>query len=443
MKIRNLPLAALCLALAPAALAQPPSTVAPQGPLRLTLEQALERALEANLALARARAELPAAEAARRGALALVLPRLNLLANGIRNSTEVAFGSPDDRRIILALNDWNYRFAVSQPIFAGLRDRRAYEQAKLGITTAEEGVRLAEDAVLLQVANDYLGVVLAEGLIDVEQKNLDLARRRRKQAGDLFEVGETTQVDVLRAETAIKEAERRLVTGRRARAEALGRLRVDLALDGDIAVSEPETLELSIPGEAALLTQAEESHPEIRRAADALRSAELEVSKQRGAYWPVLTADAGFIRQRSTFPQDKYGFAALRLTVPLFQGGEVGARVAGAIEREKQAALTLEEARRRVREDVRVALVEIEAATTRLALAREQLSTAEAEYEQTFELYQGQELTSLDVDSAETSLAEARRAVLTGRLEWKLAQIRTFFAAGSLKAALFNKEVSP
>jgi len=440
MKTRAWSLAVLCLGLGTTAIAEQPAA---QAAIKLTLEQALQRALEANLALLRARAEVPAAEAAKRGAFSLVLPRVNLLASGIRNSTEVAFGPEEDQRIILALNDWNYRFTVSQPIFAGLRERRAYDQAKVGIESAEEGVRAAEDSVLLQVSTDYLGVVLAEGLIDVEQKNLALAQRRRKQAGDLYEAGEITQVDVLRAETAIKESERRLVAARQLRAVALGRLRVDLALDGEIAVGEPESLELSIPDEVALAGHAEQRHPEILRAADALRIAELEVGKQRGAYWPVVTADAGFIRQRSTFPQDTYGFAALRLNLPLFQGGEVGARVAGALQRERQASLALEDARRRVREDIRAALVEVEAATTRFALAQEQLTTTEAEYAQTFELYQGQELTSLDVDAAETSLTDARRAVVTGRLERKLAQIRTWFAAGGLKNALMGREVSP
>lgn len=441
--MRLLSLAAISLAFGPAALGGEPSVGPTETMVHLTLEQALERGLQANLALLRARAEIPAAEAAKRAALSLVLPRLNLLGNAIRNTAEVSFGSPDDRRIILALNDWNYRLAISQPVFAGLRERRAYDQAKVGVASAYEGVRAAEDAVLLQVSDDYLGVVLAEGLIDVEQKNLALAERRRKQAKDLYEAGETTQVDVLRAETAIKEAERRLVAARQLRAVAVGRLRVDLALDGDIAVGEPEALELSIPDEAALLSDAERNHPEIRRAADALQLAQLEVAKQRGAYYPVLTTDAGYIRQRSTFPKEAYGFAAVRLSVPLFQGGEVGARVAGAIERERQASLGLEEARRRVREDIRAALIEVEAVGARLALAQEQLATTEAEYTQTFELYQSQELTSLDVDAAETSLSDARRAVVTGRLERKLAQIRTWFAAGALKGALFGKEVSP
>jgi outer membrane protein TolC len=411
-------------------------------PTSLTLEGALERALDANLDLARARAEVPIAEAEKRGARSLVLPRLNLLANGIRNSDEVAFGPPDDRRVILALNDWNYRFTVSQPLFAGLRDMRAYSQAKTAIDSAHQGVRAAEDGVLLQVAADYLSAVLAEALIDVEQKNRELAERRRQQARAFYEVGESTQVDVLRAETAIKEAERRWVTARQQRELAVGRLRIDLVLDGDINVREPD-LDVPVPEEAALMRLAEASHPEIQRAEQARRIAALEIQKQRGAYWPVLTADAGFVRQRSTFPKDQYGFAALRLNVPLFQAGESGSRVAVAVERERQAALALELARRTVREGVRAALLEVETAAVRLALAQEQLAAAEAEYQQAFELYRSQEVTSLDVDAAQNSLASARRAVVTGRLERKLAQIQAWHAAGALKDTLMRKEVSP
>jgi len=122
--------------------------------------------------------------------------------------------------------------------------------------------------------------------------------------------------------------------------------------------------------------------------------------------------------------------------MPLLQSGEVEARVAQAKEREKQAQLALEDAQTGAREDVRKALIDLRTADTALGLAREQLGAAEAEYQQSFELYRAQEATSLDVASSETALADARRAVAEETLNRDLAALRVWYAAGDLKPAL-------
>ena len=59
--------------------------------------------------------------------------------------------------------------------------------------SAEQGVRITEDRILLQVAQDYLDVVGGEELAKVAEQTLALAQDRLKQARDFFEAGETTK----------------------------------------------------------------------------------------------------------------------------------------------------------------------------------------------------------------------------------------------------------
>jgi len=413
---------------------------------RLTLREAMALAFDRNLALARARVEVPTAEATRRLYRSAVLPHLSVGGSVVRNSAEVTFGPPDDVRTILPLTSWDIRVNVSQPIFAGFRDLKAYRQSKLGIDYARQGVRFQSDQVLLEGARQFLLALQAEALIDVERRNLELAQRRREQATALFEAGETTQVDVLRAEADIKAAERRVVEAERSREVAVSELRIALALDEDLALVPPAGGARAVPLVPAapeLLSQALSARPEVRQAEYSLESAKLEVEKQRGAYYPVVTADAGYVRQATTFPSQSYGFGAIRVTVPLYQGGEIGARVAIAEERENQANLVLEEARRVVREDVRMALVDLGASRTNLALAEQQLQSAEAEYAQTSELYRNQELTSLDLQTSESALTAARRGVATGELLVYAAEVQVWFAAGTLTEVALNQESTP
>lgn len=420
--------------------AQQGAAAPPGSPSTLSFSEALRRALTANLELAEARAEVSVAEAQTRQIFSAILPRVSLSGDLTRNSDEASFGEGADRRTIQSLNDWSYRLTLSQPIWAGNRERRALQQSRLNVRLAQQGVQNSEDQLLLNVAADYLSVVEAEQLLEVEQANVELARRRQRQANDLFEAGETTRVEPLRAEADIKEAERRLTEVRQIRENAAGRLRLGLALDGPLTVADPGPALPPTPPEQALLIEAERTRPEVAQAQTAVEVARLEVAKQRGFALPVVTGEGGWAVQKSPFPTDEYGFLTLRVNVPVYQGGEVGARVATARERQRQAELRLQQVQLAVREDVRQALVDLETSRASLSLAREQLTAAEAEYQQASELFSAQEITALEAEAAETSLAAARRAVVTSNLDLRIAELRVWAAAGMLKRSLFPEE---
>ncbi|HEY6140340.1 MAG TPA: TolC family protein [Thermoanaerobaculia bacterium] len=406
----------------------------------LTLQEALGRALQVNNTIERSRAEVGVQEENRRYLLSQVLPHVSATGSAIRNSEEVSFGSGSDARIILPGNDWNYRVVLSQPVYAGNRERRAYEQAKLGIANAQQGVAGTEDAVLLRVASNYLNVVNADALIDVERRNIELAQKRRAQAEAFYQAGEVTKVDILRAETSLKAEQRQLAAAQQTRENAVSRLRADLDLEGDIAVDRPAGAAPALPDESSLVARAVDARPDVMVAQNNVKTAELEVRKQRGFWLPTVTFDAGWISQKSAFPASKYGYGAFRFSVPIWQSGEVEARVAQAKDREEQAKLTLEEAKTTAREDVRQAIVDLRAAETSLQLAREQQTAAEAEYAETFERYRAQEATSLDLAASEASLADARRAVASETLNRDLSQLRVWYAAGALKDAVGAKK---
>jgi outer membrane protein len=437
MKLKRSTLIFLALLCAFNLAAQTTAPTASSGaPTILTFDEALRRALEVNTGIGTAREEIGVAEAQRSFLLSAVMPRVTLSGDLTRNSLEQTFGEGDDGITILPRNDWAYRITLSQPIFAGRRELRAYSQAKLGIENAREGTQAAEDGALLRVASSYLAVINSDRRVEVEQRNIALAERRLTQAQAFYEAGEVTRVDVLRAETARKASQRLLAVANQQREHAEGQLRTDLDLDGDIQVVAPERPLPPLPGEADLIARATTSRPDIDIAENNVRVARLEVSKQRGYWLPTVTFDGGFVQQKTPFPTDKYSYGAFRFNVPLFQAGEVFARVAGAKSREKQAELALEEAKLIAREDVRRALSDLESARIGLQLANEQLEAAQAEYDQAFELYRAQEATSLDLASSEASLADARRAVAEETLNRDLAELRVWHAAGAIKESV-------
>ena len=409
----------------------------------LTFQQALARALEVNNTVERSRADVRVAEANRQLLLSNVLPRITTTGTTQRNSEAVSFQAGGNDVTVLPRNDWNYHVTMSQPVFAGRRELRAYSQAKIGVENAREGVAGTEDAVLLRVASNYLAVLNADNRIAIEQRNIEIATKRREQASAFYQAGESTKVDVLRAETSIKAAQRQLAVAQQAREDAVSRLRADLDLDGAINVAGPNRPMPPAPDESTLVARAQETRPDVLVARNNLRIAQLEVQKQRGFWLPTVTFNGGYVHQKSAFPAPQYAFGALNFTIPLLQSGEVEARVAGARARELQAQLDLDTTKVSAREDVRTAITGLHEAETALGLAKEQLAAAEAEYNQVFELYRAQEATSLDVATSEQSLADARRAVNEEMLNRDLAELRVWYAAGSMKQAVGMPEGAP
>jgi outer membrane protein len=402
----------------------------------LTFDEALRRALEVNNPIEQSREGIGLAEAQKSQLLSAVMPRINVVGDLTRNSIEKTFGGDADSVTILPRNNWGYRVIMQQPVFAGRRELRAYSQSKLNVANARQNSRLTEDATLLRVASSYLAVVNADRRIDIEKKNVELAERRLKQAQAFYDAGEVTKVDVFRAQTAMKAAERLMQVAMQTREHAAAQLREDLDLQGPIEVKAPANAVPPMPDEQQLVAKATESRADVEVAKNNVRIANLEIAKQRGFWLPTVTFEGGWVNQKTAFPADQYKYGTLHFNIPLFQSGEVQARVAGAKHQAAAAKFQLETVQAGAREDVHTAITDLRAAQIGLQLAQEQLEAAQAEYDQAFELYRAQEATSLDVAASETSLADARRAVAEETLNRDLAELRVWFAAGAMKDAV-------
>lgn len=422
----------------------PPAAPAQEPGQTLTFEEALQRALAANPATETARAEVRISEAQLRQLRSSVLPRIELNGSATRNSDEVAFETNGFRATVLPENDWYYDVTLRQPLYAGGRELKAIRQGRLNVERIGAGVRQSEEQVLLDAASDYLAVVAADALLVVERGNLEVAGRRSRQSQAFYEAGEVTRVDVLRADTATKSVERAIAAAEQDRETAVSRLRLALALDeapgARIDVVAPKLELPPMPAPEELVRQAQANRPEIREAELALEINQLEVSKQKAARLPVVRAEATYISQAAEFPASQYGAFTINLNLPIWDSGEIAARVATAQTRREQAEIALAERKRIVREDVLRALLDLETAEKSLALAKDQLAAAEAEYNQSFELYRAQEATSLDLQASEISLAAARRAVVASNLDRDLAELSVWSAVGTLKDLISPEE---
>lgn len=439
-------LAALAAIFAPPALAQNPSRTDTVG---LTLEAAVQRALDQGTEMRVARAQLMDASGQVRQAFADALPQVNGSLVYTRQFASIYqtanTGSGGDTSITNlfknspfgAPNSWNAQFTASQVLFsrkvgAGLKAARAVREG----TTAQRDETAAQTAY--QVKRAYLQVQYASRVLEVSNAGLDEARRELHQVQLYQQAGTRAEYDLLRAQVDAANQEPLVVQAKN---------------DCDLALLEFKRL-VNIPADqpVALTTSLESPDGTIPAVADedlglperpALAAAEAAVQARQqllnaaiGGRWPTLTVSTTFSEQ--AFPQQvsplsstfrRNWNAAVTLSLPIF----TGFRTEGSIE---QARAQLDQAR--AQRDQTKQQVDLDLAQARAELGRTR-SLLAARRETVRQAQRAQHLASVRyANGLSTQLEVADARLLAQRSEVNEAQTRLDYllALAQLERAL-------
>jgi outer membrane protein TolC len=167
--------------------------------IRLTEDEAIERALARREELAQTTAGIRAAEAGVRLATASFVPNVALALDYGYQGQDVSFGRDDDYTVASVVLSWN--------LFNGGQDlaRRQGAQAdaeRLRVRRAE-----LEDLVRLDVSRAYRTAIVARDAITTAEAGLAAARRSFELVRRRYEEGLASQVEFLDARTAFTNAE--------------------------------------------------------------------------------------------------------------------------------------------------------------------------------------------------------------------------------------------
>ncbi|HEY7505946.1 MAG TPA: TolC family protein [Gemmatimonadales bacterium] len=358
-----------------------------QEPIRLSLEEALDRAATRSPAARAARWEREAREADALGASAAFLPQLGAELGGLRTDDPVAvfgtklrqgrFGQADFA--IDALNfpapvtDVSTTLSIEQPVFQpmALSGRRA---ARAGARAARLGQERTAQVVAFEVLRAYYGVRLAADRVAVLQESLDAAGETLAQVEKLRREGVVTVVDGQLARSRVSE-----LAAAMASAQAAATAQTDLLLH----------LLGENPGRAVVLTDSlaltDAEAPDSLERADlaalraGLQTQEANVLRARSQWLPAVGAfgnlgwhddDLGVANG------PRHWTAGVVVRWSPFRGlSDVGMLRRAQAEREAARA-ELEAAERRARAETRAAEAEREAARAGFAAADAALAQA-------------------------------------------------------------------
>ncbi|MDT7542930.1 MAG: hypothetical protein QOE33_2834 [Acidobacteriota bacterium] len=410
-------------------------------PAALSLEQAIQIAIENNLSTLLAHERRREAEGFRQESRAGLLPNVsasayqasvtqNLAALGFQPGTFPGITST----FIGPFNNFDARARLVQSVF-DLSAIKNYKAGRAGVRVAEAEERLAREQVASGTALIYLEALRASRAVAAAQANVELAQTLLKLAQDQRTAGVATGVDVTRAETRLAQERVRLAQAQTASEQARLTLQrvVGLTLGGTLTLTDPlRFIDEPAPAPESLLAQATENRAEVRIAEEEIKLNKLERDAARAEQLPSVqfVADYGVSGITPTNTDLPTRRVAIQLSVPIFNGGLTRGRIAVAESRERQAELSLGNVRGQVEEDVRLALAVLRTAAEQVRASDESVRLSERELEMARDRFRAGVADNLEVVNAQTSLANARDSQVQALAQYNAARLNLAASQG-------------
>ncbi len=331
---------------------------------------------------------------------------------------------------------WSLGLSYMQNLYRGSGRQADLRRAAASVHEGHAQVEETEQYISLRVVETYLDVLRALRTVEVRESSLASFDARISDAEAQFRVGDRTRADVAQA-TAERELAVSDVASARADLEVLRALfetLVGLPPDDLEPVAEPPTLPASLE---AARSGALADNPAVRRAAHALAAASEAVRSVESEVSPRVDLSGGANHGGDAFSDARDSTTLrvdLQVTVPLYRGGDVSARLRRAKRVEAQLRARLEDARR----DAARGAVE---AWRRLDAARQNLTALEAAVEATRTALDGLqreaeigERTTREVLDAERNLVQQQIRVLFVERNATVEAYRLLSAVGALTA---------
>jgi outer membrane protein TolC len=405
-------------------------------PYRLTLQNAIQKALQANLSVLVAGTRVEEAEGTRMRRLsAALLPRVSAqtyanMQNHDLRAEGLSFTGIPIPSTVGPLSNYDYRVYAQQNVvdLGSYRELKASERA---IDAGKMDERDARDLIVRATAALYLNAQSAAARADAAQSRVTDSNTLLKLAKDKHDAGTATGVDVLRAEVQLANDRQALLIAQNQTKQAL------LELARNLGMSPGTPLELAEPLNYRPLSQ-----PDIETlesAALVARADYLSLASQReglaeqqrasrARFYPKLSIN-GNIGEigRSIGGVQTTGLVQGQIDFTLFDRDRNG-EAQELVSRVKRIDDQIADLRRGIEEDLRASLLNLDSANEQVAVAKDGQELAQRELELAQDRFQSGTANNVEVITAQDELARAEEnyiLALSSHVDAKFALARS------------------
>ena len=365
-----------------------------------------------------------------------LLPNVNLGGNVRYNDVTSSLPGGDARYDSNGLG-----INASQPLFRK-QNFVQYEQAKNQTKIADMQFKVAEQDLIVRVAQAYFDVLQSQDNIAFINAQKSAITEQLASAKRNFEVGTATITDTHEAQArfdlavAQEIAEQNSLNIRlRALEKLIGKPPGTLDALADNKLLQAEAISIDEWAERASKGNLQ---AEIQRLAKAI--ADQEVERNRAGHYPTLDAVAGYTINNgqnfgATQLDTRTASVGVELNLPIYQGGLTNSRVREAVANQEKARQDLEGATRDASLQARQAWLNVNSGVARVRALEQALVSTKAQLDSTKLGLEVGVRTNLDVLNAEQQVLSARRDLAGARYAYLLSGLSLKAAVGSLSPA--------
>lgn len=392
----------------------------------VTLNEAIQRALQVQPAMAVARGDQRNTSASKRSAYGAFIPSVSVGASAARSNVgriDATTGRP-----IPPEYTYTGSLNASLELFDGFR-RIANLKATAALNdAADAGVVDARFQTTLQTKQAFYTAVADEALVRVAEAQLTRAQQQLQISVEKLRAGSATRSDSLRSRVEFGNARIELLRAKANLATAQADLGRQIGVDGPVRAAFDSTLP-SMPDTTELRQTALSSSPAVDQADARASAARAQVWSARAQYWPTVVVSYNNNRQGSDNPnwpffsnfpetfQWRFG-----LSWPLLNGFTREANQVSASADRDIAVARAADTRRQVNALVTQQLAVLTTAFEQISIARENMAAATEDLRVQNERYRVGAATILDLLTSQAALTQAEVNVVQTQFSYLIAR---------------------
>ncbi|HLC27242.1 MAG TPA: TolC family protein [bacterium] len=408
-------------------------TQAPAIPKVLSVEQAVQIALQQHPSLRASQFTVQASQARVGEAQSGFFPQLGLSGQYTRSGVELPF---DNRSVGTTTagssNSYGMNLTMTQTLEDFGRTAQSTNAAKENLHSSQEDLNSVRNQLIFNVKQAYNQLLAAKRLVVVNEQTVAQFQKSLDQANGYYEVGIRTRFDVTSAQVNLSNGQLNLIQARNNLALARVTLNNALGISNDSSYDLIDNLDFSpvsykLPD---MLLQAETNRPELKSLQAKRQSAEASLRLSQANFLPTLSGNAGYGTSGKQFPLSRSWNVGAVLSFNIFSGFLTKQQVAEARANVENFRAQEDNQRLTVRLEVQQAFLNLQQAQEQVRVTELIVRQAQENLELAQGRYQAGVGTLLDESNAQVSLTNARTSNVQALYNYKTAQASLEKAAG-------------
>ena len=230
-------------------------------------------------------------------------------------------------------NTFSAGIAVNQVIYDGGRSWNQIKQARTNLDIAKYNQRAIKTQVIEKVIRSYYGLLQAQKLLDVSEKNLEMSVQQVSLVKKQFDLGVVKRTDLLKAEVAKGQARVDMLNKKTNLQNARRILFNDMGLQDfgqEITAVEKEWQAPQIPSSAELLRILKNENPSLLISKSRINLGDLSYRLTRGLRLPSFNSNINYSANGQTsnelvdaFTNDWNLGINLSVSIPIYVGNSL------------------------------------------------------------------------------------------------------------------------